>query len=55
MLAVSSITAPLRVHMLRIYSVVILLLTKNSLKMKQVVDFFCFAVVERLRAELISK
>ena len=48
-------TASLRVHMLRIYSVVILVLTIKSLKMKQMVVFFCFAVVERLRAELIPK
>ena len=40
MLAVSSMTTTLRVHMLRIYSVVILVLTMNSLKMKQMVDFF---------------
>ena len=52
---VSCMTIPLRVHMLRINSVVILVLTINSLKMKQMIDFFCFAVVERLRAELISK
>ena len=55
MLVVSSMTTPLRVRMLRIYSVVILVLTTNSLKIKQMVDFFRFAVVERLRAELISK
>ena len=55
MLAVSSMTTPLRVGMLRIYSAAILVLAINSLKMKQTVDFFCFAVVERLRAELISK
>ena len=53
--AVSSMTTPLRVYMLRICSVVILVLTINSLKMKQMVDFFCFAVVEQLRAEFISK
>ena len=40
MLAVSSMTTPLRVGMLRVYSVVILVLTMNSLKMKQLVDFF---------------
>ena len=43
---VSSMTSidnmPLRVHMFRIYSVVILVLTINSLKMKQMVDFFLF-------------
>ena len=55
MLAVSSMTMPLSVHMLRIYSAVILELTIKSLQMKQTVDFFCLAVVERLRAELISK
>ena len=55
MRAVSSITTPLRVYMLRICSVVILELTTNSIKMKQMVDFFCFAVVERLRAKLISR
>ena len=53
--AVSSMTTPLRVHMLWIYSVVILVLTITSLKTKQMIDFFCSAVVERLRAELISK
>ena len=53
--AVSSMTAPLRVCMLRIYSAVILVLAINSLKMKQMVNCFCFAVVEQLRAELISK
>ena len=42
--------------MLRIYSAVILVLASNSLQMKQMVDFFvCFAVVERLRAELTLK
>ena len=53
--AVSSMTTQLRKHMLRIYSVVILVLTIKSLKMKQMIDFFCLAVVERVRAELISK
>ena len=53
--AVSSMTTPLRVHMLWIYSVVILVLTITSLKTKQMIDFFCSAVVERLSAELISK
>ena len=38
MLAAGSMTMPLRVHMLRIYSVEIL--TINSLKMKPMVDFF---------------
>ena len=38
--AVISMTTPLRVHMFRIYSVVILVLTMNSLKVKQMVDFF---------------
>ena len=38
-----------------IYSAGILLLAIHSLKMKQNVDFFCFAVVGQLRAELISK
>ena len=52
---VSSMTAPLRAYMLRIYSAVILVMAMNSLKMKQMVDFFCFEVVERMRAELISK
>ena len=55
MAAVSSMTTPLRVHMLRNYRAVILALVINSLKMKQMVDFFLFAVVEQLRAELISK
>ena len=41
--------------MFRIYSAAILVLAINALMMKQTVDFFCFAVVERLRAELISK
>ena len=40
MIAVGSMTMPLRVHMLRIYSVVILMLPIKSLKMKQMVDFF---------------
>ena len=53
--AVSSMTMLLRVYMHRIYSAAILVLAINSLKMKQMVDFFCFAVVEQLRAELISK
>ena len=52
---VSSMTTPLRVNMIRVYSAVIIVLAINSLNMKQMVDFFCFAVVERLRAELISK
>ena len=43
-LAVSSITMPLPVLMLRIHSIVILELTIKSLKMKQMVVFFCFAV-----------
>ena len=38
-----------------IYSVVILVLAIHSLKMKQNVEVFCFAVVEQLSAELISK
>ena len=38
--AVSSMTTPLRVYMLLIYSVVILVLVMNALKMKQMVDFF---------------
>ena len=54
-LAPPPLAAPLRVYMLRIYSAVILVRAVNSLKMKQMLDFFvCFAVVERLRAELIS-
>ena len=53
--AVCSMTMPLRIYMLRIYSAVILVLAIISSKMKQMIDFFCFAVVERLRAELISK
>ena len=52
--AVISMTTPLRVYMLRIYSAVILVLVINSLKIKKWL-IFCFAVVERLRAELISK
>ena len=39
-----------------IYSAGILVLAIiHSLKMKQNVGLFCFAVVEQLRAELISK
>ena len=53
--AVSSMTTPLRVYMLQIYSAVILVLAINSLKMKQMVDLFCFAVVKRSRDELIPK
>ena len=55
MAAVSSVATPLREYMLRTYSAVILVLAINSLKMKQMVDFFCFAVVERLRVGMISK
>ena len=53
--AVSSVAPLLRVYrpMLRTDSAVILVLAKNS--MKQMVVFFCFAVVERLRAEMILK
>ena len=51
MSAVSSMAMPLRVYMLRTCSAVILVLAVvNSLKMKQMVDFICFTVVERLRA-----
>ena len=39
---VSSMTTPLRVCMLQIYSAVTLVLAINSLKMKQMVDFFLF-------------
>ena len=56
--AVSSMATPLHVYMLRPYSAVILVLAINSLKMKQVVVFFyvfCSTLVERLRAEMISK
>ena len=53
--AVSSMTAPLREYVLRIYCAVILALAINSRKIKKWLFFFCFAVVERLRAELISK
>ena len=53
--AVSPMTTPLRVSTLRIYSAVILVLALNSLKIKEMVDFFRFAEAERLRAELISK
>ena len=42
MLAVSSVTTPLRVYTLRIYGAIILVLAINSLKMKQMVDFFLF-------------
>ena len=38
--AVSSMATPLRVYMLRIYSAAILVLAINSLKMKQIADFF---------------
>ena len=51
----SSMTTPHRVYILRIYSAVFLVLAIKSLKMIQMVDFFCFAVVKRLCAELISK
>ena len=42
-------------NMLRNYSAVILALAINSLKMTQIVDFFCFAVVDRLCAKLMLK
>ena len=51
----TSTTTPLCAYMLRIHSAVILVPAINSLKMKQMIVFFCFAVVERLHAELISK
>ena len=51
--AVSSMTTPLRVYLLQIYSAVILVLAIYALKMKQMVD--CFTAVERLHAEMISK
>ena len=38
--SVSFVTTPVRVYMLRIYSAVILVLAINSLKIKQMVDFF---------------
>ena len=38
--AVSSMTTPLLVYMFRIWSIVILVLTINSLKMKQMFDVF---------------
>ena len=50
---VSSVATPLRVYMLQTHSAVIIVLAINSLKMKQMVTFFCLAVVERLRAEMI--
>ena len=53
--SISSVATPLRVHMLRTYSAVVLVLAINSLKMKQMIVFFCFAVVQRLRAGMISK
>ena len=54
--AVSFMTTQMRVYTLRIYSAVILVLAINSLKMKQIFNFFfVFAVVERLCAELMSK
>ena len=40
--AVSFMTMPLRVYMLRSYGAVILGLAISSLKMKQMVDFFFF-------------
>ena len=52
MLAVSSMTTPVRVCFE--FIAVILVLAINSLKMKQMIDFFGFAIVERLRVELIS-
>ena len=39
---VSSVTMPLRVNMLRIYSAVILVLAINSLKTNQMAEFFLF-------------
>ena len=38
--AVSAMTTPLHVYMLRIYSAAILVLAINSRKMKEMVDFF---------------
>ena len=49
----SSMTMPLRAYMLRTYNAVILVLAINSIKMKQMGDFYCLAVAERTRAELI--
>ena len=49
--AVSSKTTSLRVYMLQNYSAVILVLAVRSLKIKQMVNFFGFAIVERLLAE----
>ena len=55
MAAFRSVATPLRVYMLRTYNAVILALVINSLKNETNVCFFCYAVVERLRAEMISK
>ena len=54
--AVTSVAPPLRVYrpMLRTDSAVIFVLATNSLKMKQRF-FFGFAVVQRLRDEMILK
>ena len=41
--AVSSMTTPLRVYMLRIYSAVILVPAVTSSKMKQMVDFLFYS------------
>ena len=54
MAAVSSIVPPLRVYRSMLHTVIVVLAI-NSLKMKQMVVFFCFAVVEWLRAKMISK
>ena len=43
------------VYMLQICSVVFLWLALNSFKVKQMVNFFCIAIVEQVHAELISK
>ena len=53
--AVNFMNTPLRACRLSCYSAVIVVLIINLLKMKQMVDFFSIAVVERLRAEVISK
>ena len=52
--AVSFLTTPLRVYVLRIYRAVILVLAINSLKMKMI-DFFSSAVAERLRGRTVIK
>ena len=55
MAAVSPVATPLRVYMLQTYSAAIVVLAINSLKIKQMVVIFVEMIIERLRAEMISK